>query len=94
MVVFEVTDINRIGETWTEYVISHYWYFLYISFRFKSKTCDGCHDMTQKSVGFDPVGDFTLKNIIIELTFGSWIKTGLTFGSSIKARFYKQWQKW
>ena len=33
-----------------ECVICHYWYFLMINFRFQPKVCDGCHDMTQKSM--------------------------------------------
>ena len=31
----------------------HYWYFLSIDFKFQSKVCDDCHDMTQKYMKSD-----------------------------------------
>ena len=51
-----------------------YWYFFNINFKFQSKVCDGCHDMTQKSLSPNDFAIVTVKGDIIELAFGSWLK--------------------
>ena len=35
-----------------ERIISHYWYFLQIGFRYQQKVCDGCHDLIQEGMSY------------------------------------------
>ena len=49
-------DIDKTSDA-CECIIGHCLYLLKINFRFQSKVCDVCHNMMQKSVGFD---DFTI----------------------------------
>ena len=38
------TDVSK-SNGLREYIISHYWYFPEINFRFQLKVCNGCHDL-------------------------------------------------
>lgn len=50
--VTETIDTNK-TDSLHECIFCHYWYFLRMNFRFQPKVCDGCHDMTHKSMSFD-----------------------------------------
>lgn len=50
--VSEGIDVNKFFDA-GGCIISHYWYFLMINFRFQQKGCYGYHDITQKSMIFD-----------------------------------------
>ena len=52
--VSERIDNNK-PDSSCEYIIFHYWYFFHINFRFQPKVCNGCHDMTYKSMSFNSV---------------------------------------
>lgn len=54
--VSENIDIDKNSNA-CECIICHYLYFLKTNFRFQSKVCDGCHNMMQKSIGYN---DFTV----------------------------------
>ena len=57
--VFERIDINKTN-TSKESDIYHYWYFLDKGFKFEPYLCNGCHDLTQKTMNFD---DFAIVSI-------------------------------
>ena len=57
--VFERIDINKTN-TSKESDIYHYWYFLDEGFKFEPYLCNGCHDLTQKTMNFD---DFAIVSI-------------------------------
>ena len=40
--------------------VCHYWYFLKINFRFQTKVCNGCHDMTEMSMSLNDVAFVTV----------------------------------
>ena len=50
--VSEGIEVNKTGDA-RGCIISHYWYFLMINFKFQQKGCYGYHDITQKSMIFD-----------------------------------------
>ena len=53
-----------------ECFICHYWQLLRINFRFQSKACDGCSDMTQKSMTSNDFVNVTIRdNKMIPLWF-------------------------
>ena len=35
--------------------IRHYWYFKDVGFKYEPYLCDGCHDLMQKSMGFNDI---------------------------------------
>ena len=71
-------DTNKtVGKRLMWVSVSHYWYFFRLSFQFQPKACDVCHNMTQKSMNIDDVAVLLWKDMIIELNFGSWLKTRL-----------------
>ena len=52
--ISEGTDVNKMS-TSKECDIFHYWYFKYIGFKYEPYLCNGCHDLTQKSMNFNNV---------------------------------------
>ena len=51
-IIIERIDTNKIDD-FRDGIICHYWFFLRINFRFQPSACDGCHNMTPKSINFD-----------------------------------------
>ena len=49
--VSEGIDINKTSKS-KECTLCHYWYFLDNNFSCGPNLCDGCHDITQKSIDF------------------------------------------
>ena len=43
--------------------------FLEINFKFQPEVCNGCHDLTQKSMIFNDIAIFLLNKKIIEFIF-------------------------
>ena len=57
--VSEDIDANKTGSS-CDCINCLYWYFPKLNFRFQLKVCNRCHDMTQKSMSFDDIGDVTV----------------------------------
>ena len=45
-------------------------YFLRMLFKFHLKACDGCHEMSQKSMSFKNAANVIVGRMIIECIFG------------------------
>ena len=70
--VSEGIDINKTDLS-CECIICHYWYFLRINSRFQPKVCDGCHDVTLRSITFDDFAIVTVKRNYHRINF--WLIT-------------------
>ena len=51
MLEYEGIDFNKTNKS-KECMLCHYWYFLHKNFSYGSYLCDGCYNMTQKSIDF------------------------------------------
>ena len=51
MLEYEGIDLNKPNKS-KECMFCHYWYFLHKNFSYGSYLCDGCYNMTQKSIDF------------------------------------------
>ena len=69
--IWEGIDTNETSGL-REYIICHYWYFLKVNFSFLIKLCDGCHDMTQKSMRFIDLAIVTVRRNNYRINF--WFK--------------------
>ena len=49
--------------------ICYYWYFKDIGSRYELHLCDGCHDLMQKSVGFNNVAIVYVKGSACRINF-------------------------
>ena len=49
--ISEGIDIDKTNKS-KESMLCHYWYFLHKNFSYGPCVCDGCYNMTQKSIGF------------------------------------------
>ena len=58
-----------------ECIICHYGWLVRINFRFQPKVCDGCHDMTRKSMSFMYVAIVTVKIIDYRIHFWGIFKS-------------------
>ena len=52
--ISEEIDVNKTSAS-KECDIFHYWYFKDIGFKYEPYLCNGCHDLTQKSMSFNNV---------------------------------------
>ena len=52
--ISERIDVNKTS-AWKECDICHYWYFKDIGFKYEAYYCNGCHDLTQKTMSFSDV---------------------------------------
>ena len=52
--ISEGIDINKTNLS-KECDICHYWYFKDIGFKYETYLCNGCHDLMQKSMGFNNI---------------------------------------
>lgn len=55
----EGIDTNKTDRS-RDCIICRYWYFIGINIRFQPKACNGCHDMTLKSMSFSDVAVVTI----------------------------------
>ena len=49
MEISEGIDIEKTNKS-KECMLSHHWYFLHMNFSYGPYLCDGCYNMTQKSI--------------------------------------------
>ena len=49
--ISEGIDLNKTNKS-KECMLCHYWYFLHKNFSYGPYLCDGCYNMTQKSIDF------------------------------------------
>ena len=71
--IWEDIDTNKTSDL-DEPIICHYCLLLRINFKFQSNVCDGCHRMTKDSWALAVLPLSLWKYIIVELTFGLWLK--------------------
>ena len=62
-------DTRKLGGS-RECVISQYWCFLKVNFRFQPKVHYSCHDMMQKSMSFNNVSIVPNGDTIVGFIFG------------------------
>ena len=51
-------------------MLCHYWYFLNKNFSYGPCLCDGCYNMTQKSIDFKNIDIVYFKEMHTEFIFG------------------------
>ena len=52
--ISEGIDVNKTNLS-KECNICHYWYFKDVAFKYEPYLCDECHDLMQKSMGFNNI---------------------------------------
>ena len=52
----------------------HYWYFKDIGLKYEQYLYNGFHGLMQKAFNFNDVAIIFIKEVIKELTFGTWAK--------------------
>ena len=57
-----------------ECMLCHYWYFLHKNFRYGPYLCDGCYNMTQKSLDFKNIAIAHIKKRAYRIYFPSMNK--------------------
>ena len=57
----EAIDVNKTIDS-RECNICHCWYFLKINFSFQPKVCNGCHDLTERTLSFNDVAIVSVKD--------------------------------
>ena len=50
------------------------WYFKDIGFKYEPYLCDDCHNLIQKAMSFNNIAIVYVKEILIKLIFGIWVK--------------------
>ena len=50
-----ITQICQKNDIW------HYWYFKDIGFKYQPDLCNGCHDLMQKTMGFNNIAIVYIK---------------------------------
>ena len=60
--ISEGIDVDKTNK-WKEYMFCHYWFFLHKNFSYGPYLCEGCYNMTQKSIDS--------KNIVIVYFIGN-----------------------
>lgn len=66
---FNVSEDINVFDSLREWIICHYLYFPRMNFIFQPKVSDGCHDMTQKSMGFNGNTIVTVKRHSYRINF-------------------------
>ena len=66
--MFEGIDINKTSGS-CECIISHFRYFLRITFKFQPEVCNGCHHLMQKTMNFTDVALITIKENDFKILF-------------------------
>ena len=65
-------DINKNASK--ECKMCYYWYFKDIAFKNEPYLCNGCHGLMEKASSFNDVAIVYVKEVLTELTFGTWAK--------------------
>ena len=50
-------------------IFCHYWYFRDIGFKYEPYLCNGCHDLTQKAIGFNNIAIGYIKGSAYRIHF-------------------------
>ena len=61
-------DINKTNKS-KECMLCHYWYFLDNNFSCGPFLCDGCYDITQKSIDFKNITIIHIKNSAYRISY-------------------------
>ena len=67
--ISEGIDVNKTSLS-EECDIYHYWYFKDIGFKHEPHLCNGCHDLMQKTMGFNNVTIVYVKGSAYRIHFG------------------------
>ena len=66
--ISEGIDVNKTSLSKKCY-ICHYWYFKDVGFKYEPYLCYGCHDLMQKSVGFNNIAIVYIKKSTYSIHF-------------------------
>ena len=68
MKISEGINVNKTNLS-KECDICHYWYFKDIDFKYEPYLCNGCHDLMQKSMGFNNIAIVYIKESAYRIHF-------------------------
>ena len=66
--ISEGIDVNKTNLS-KECDICHYWYLKDIDFKYEPYLCNGCHDLLQKSMGFNNIAIVYIKETAYRIHF-------------------------
>ena len=66
--ISEGIDVNKTSLSKKCY-ICHYWYFKDVGFKYEPYLCYGCHDLMQKSMGFNNIAIVYIKKNAYRIHF-------------------------
>ena len=66
--ISESIDFNKTNLS-NECDIYHYWYFKDIGFKYQPYLCNGCHDLMQKTMGFNNIAIVCIKGSAYRIHF-------------------------
>ena len=66
--ISEGIDVNKTSLSKKCY-ICHYWYFKDVGFKYEPYLCYGCHDLMQKSMGFNNIAIVYIKKSTYRIHF-------------------------
>ena len=83
--ISEGIDVNKRNLS-KECDICHYWYFKDIDFKYEPYLCNGCHNLMQKTMGFDNIAIVYIKENAYRIQFWYMSKddaTNIMTGSNL-----------
>ena len=83
--ISEGIDVNKRNLS-KECDICHYWYFKDIDFKYEPYLCNGCHNLMQKTMGFDNIAIVYIKENAYRIHFWYMSKddaTNIMTGSNL-----------
>ena len=66
--ISEEIDVNKTNLS-KKYYICHCWYFKDIGFKYEPYLCNGCHDLMQKTMGFNNIAIACIKENAYRIHF-------------------------
>ena len=66
--ILEGIDVNKTSAS-KECNICHYWYFKDIGFKYEPCHCNGCHDLTKKTISFNDAAIIYVKRSVYRIHF-------------------------
>ena len=66
--ISEGIDVDKTNKS-KECMFCHYWYFLNKNFSYGPYLCDGCYNMTQKSIDFKNINIVCIKGNVYRIHF-------------------------
>ena len=70
--ISEGIDVDKTNKS-KECMLCHYWYFLDKNFSYGPYLCNGCYNITQKSVNLKILLLFILKKMYTDFIFYAWV---------------------